>query len=38
MGAFLVSTALHAQRRSGRSQVIDSAPYNTPLTLIEPLS
>ncbi|MFT3779761.1 MAG: CoA transferase [Ottowia sp.] len=36
MGAFLVSTALHEQRRSGCGQVIDLALYETLLTLIGP--
>ena len=36
MAAFLVSVALHEQRRSGRGQVIDLALYETLLTLIGP--
>ena len=36
MGAFLISTAWHEQRRSGRGQVIDLALYDTLLTLIGP--
>lgn len=36
MAAFLVSVALHEQRRSGRGQVIDLALYETLLTLLGP--
>ncbi len=36
MAAFLASTALHEQRRTGRGQVIDLAIYETLLTLIGP--
>ena len=36
MAAFLASTALHEQRRTGKGQVIDLAIYETLLTLIGP--
>jgi crotonobetainyl-CoA:carnitine CoA-transferase CaiB-like acyl-CoA transferase len=36
MGAYLVSVALHEQRRSGKGQVIDLAIYETLLTLLGP--
>ena len=36
MAAFLATTALHEQRRSGRGQVIDIAIYETLLTLLGP--
>ncbi len=36
MAAYLVSVALHEQRRSGRGQVIDLALYETLLTLLGP--
>ncbi|WP_326543694.1 CaiB/BaiF CoA transferase family protein [Pseudorhodoferax sp.] len=36
MAAFLATTALHEQRRTGKGQVIDLAIYETLLTLIGP--